>query len=76
MTGQGETNLATGQIREDITIIGQDQTNPLPLRLSGNIERPSVTLDYQRITSGLATSEEKKKAVSETLKQQWEWLKK
>lgn len=74
MTGQGETNFASGQMREDIMIIGQDQTTPLPLRLSGSIDSTTITIDYQKITSGLGSSEEKKKAVSDTLKQQWDWL--
>jgi hypothetical protein len=47
----------------------------VPLKITGPAENPSVTLDYPRLTLGLNTPEEKRRALAETLKEQWQWLK-
>lgn len=74
LVSQGQTNLATGEINDDVVIHGKNSA-PLPIRLSGNIEHPNITLNYQKLTEGNASTEEKQKAISEALKQQWQWLK-
>lgn len=73
LTSQGQTNFSTGQINDDIIIEGEN-SHPLPIRISGKIDAPSVTLNYQQITSGSQSLEDKQKAITETLKQQWQWL--
>lgn len=48
----------------------------LPLKIGGNIGRPSFALDYQRITGNLQTAEQKQRALQEVLEQQWQWIQK
>lgn len=48
--------------------------NILPLKISGPMTRPGFTLDYQRLTSGLATPEQKEQALRQTIRRQWQWL--
>lgn len=50
------------------------QVGLLPLRVAGSLARPTFTLDYQRLTEGLDTPEQKEQALRQTLKQQWQWL--
>lgn len=45
----------------------------IPLNIRGTVDKPSVTLNYHSLTHGLATPEEKQKALSETLKE-WNLL--
>ena len=46
----------------------------LPLKISGSLTRPSFSLDFQRLTEGLNTPQQKEQALRQTLKQQWLWL--
>ena len=72
----GEFNLAAHTLKEDIVITGKDSTTPLPLRVSNETDDDwDISLNYQKITEGLKTPEEKQQAISDTLKQQWQWLK-
>lgn len=74
LSSEGETNFNTGEIRDDVVI--RAATAPdLPIRFSGKIDNPSISLNYQKLTSASQTPEEKQKAISDTLKQQWLWLK-
>jgi uncharacterized protein involved in outer membrane biogenesis len=50
------------------------QQNLLPLRINGTFTRPSFTIDYQRLTAGLHTSQQKQDSLRQTLQQQWLWL--
>lgn len=74
MDGTGETNLANGELKEDIVLYSDNRQTVLPLRLSGLIDNPSASLNYQQITQGLDTPEQKQQALSDTLKNQWKWL--
>lgn len=49
---------------------------PIPLTIQGLVDNPSVTLNYNSLTRGLITPEEKQKALSDTLKRQWDLLSK
>ncbi|UOP04673.1 AsmA family protein [Conchiformibius kuhniae] len=75
MTGKGETNLYSGMMSEDLSIVSNNGRDTLPLRLSGSMDNPSVSLNYNKITSGLNTPKEKQQAVTGALKKQWEWIK-
>ncbi len=50
------------------------QQNLLPLRINGTFSRPSFTIDYQKLTAGLHTSQQKQDSLRQTLQQQWLWL--
>lgn len=71
---QGETNFVNKQIKEDIILQRDAHSASLPIRLSGTIEQPEISLNYQKITSGSKTTEDKQKAITDTIKQQWQWL--
>lgn len=75
MGGKGETNLYSGLMNEDISILSNNGKDTLPLRLSGSMDNPSISLNYQKITSGLSTAKEKQEAVTGALRKQWEWIK-
>ena len=74
MTSSGKLNLASNEINEDIQFKGNAESQPLPIRVSGKMDNPSVSLNFQQITSGSTTAEEKQKAISNALKQQWQWF--
>ena len=74
MTSSGKLNLASNEISEDIRFKGNADSQPLPIRVSGKMDNPSVSLNFQQITSGSTTAEEKQKAISNALKQQWQWF--
>ena len=74
MTSSGKLNLASNEISEDIQFKGNADSQPLPIRVSGKMDNPSVSLNFQQITSGSTTAEEKQKAISTALKQQWQWF--
>ena len=74
MTSSGKLNLASNEINEDIQFKGNAESQPLPIRVSGKMDNPSVSLNFQQITSGSTTAEEKQKAISTALKQQWQWF--
>lgn len=71
---EGQTNFNTGQLHDDL-IIHTTGAPDLPIRLSGKLNNPSISLNYQRLTEGSQTPEDKHKIISNTLKQQWQWLK-
>ena len=75
MVGKGETNLYSGMMSEDLSIVSNNGRDTLPLRLSGSMDNPSISLNYNKITSGLNTPKEKQQAVTGALKKQWEWIK-
>ena len=75
MSGNGETNLAEGTVSESILLHNGEGTPPLPVRISGTLDKPTVSLDYQQITAGITDPEAKKKAVQDALSGQWQWLK-
>ncbi len=75
MSGSGETNLAEGTVSESILLHNGEGTPPLPVRISGTLDKPTVSLDYQQITAGITDPEAKKKAVQDALSGQWQWLK-
>lgn len=74
LESRGEADLLRGEIREDVLISRSSQYTPLPIRISGKTSRPVFALNYRKITEGLASDEDKQRAVSEALKQQWQWL--
>ena len=49
--------------------------NSVPLQINGTFDKPSIALDYQRLTKGLSTPEEKQQVLTNALKEQWQWLK-
>ncbi|MDO4642153.1 MAG: AsmA family protein [Neisseria sp.] len=59
-----------------ITTNNNDAAAHIPLNISGPVESPSVTLNYTGLTHGLSTPEEKQKALTNTLKEQWNMLNK
>lgn len=75
INSQGTGNFNTNTLNSRMLIQNEEGQTPLPLRLQGSFTAPDISLDYQKMTSGLATPEEKQKALSETLKKQWDWLK-
>lgn len=77
VSGSGYTDLAKQEISETLQIRNRRQplSKPVPLKISGAVENPSVTIDYRRLTDGLTTPEEKQKALENTLREQWQWLK-
>lgn len=73
LISKGQTQLDTGEIHNDIMIHSQNNVS-LPIKLSGNIEHPNITLNYKKLTEENASTQDKQKAISDTLKQQWQWL--
>ena len=75
MNSTGEIHFVQGVMREDMVFQRDGIDNmPLPIRLSGSMSNPTINLNYQKITSGLETPQQKQQAVSNTLRQQWRWL--
>ena len=75
MLSSGSTDLNRRTLKENLIISNpQSKAPPIPLRIEGPIANPSITIDYPSLTRGLSTSEEKQKIISDTLKQQWNWL--
>lgn len=74
MTAQGKTTLYSGRMSEDINILSNNGKDTLPLRITGTMDNPAISLNYQKITSGLKTPEQKKNAVTDAIKKQWDWM--
>ncbi|QMT31267.1 AsmA family protein [Alysiella filiformis] len=74
MTSTGETNLLSGQIGNDVFLTSNNGQNILPIKLSGTIDNPAISLNYEKLTRGLKTAQQKKEAVENALKKQWEWI--
>ncbi|MCP1772347.1 uncharacterized protein involved in outer membrane biogenesis [Neisseria perflava] len=72
----GYTDLNKQELSEALLIHNarNPQIKPIPLKISGAVLNPSVTIDYQRLTDGLNTPQEKQKALENTLREQWQWL--
>lgn len=76
ITSSGQTDLNTQTVSEDLLIRNNANpaAKPVPIKISGPAANLSVTLDYNRLTYGLATPAEKRRALAETLRGQWLWL--
>lgn len=74
MTAKGETNLYSGRMSEDVNILSNNGKDTLPLRITGTMDNPAISLNYQKITSGLKTTQQKTDAVTGALKKQWDWM--
>ena len=74
MTAKGETILYSGRMSEDINILSNNGKDTLPLRITGTMDNPAISLNYKKITSGLKTAEQKKDAVTDAIKKQWDWM--
>lgn len=76
ITGSGQTDLNTQTVSENMLIRNNANpgAKPIPIKISGPADNPSVTLDYNRLTSGLSNPEEKRQAVADILREQWQWL--
>ena len=76
IVSNGFTDLGKQELSEEMLIRNarNPKAKPIPLKISGPIDNPSVTIDYSRLTNGLNTPAEKQKALENTLKEQWQWL--
>lgn len=45
------------------------------LKITGTVDKPSITVDYGRLTGGINSRKEKQKILEDTLLEQWQWLK-
>lgn len=75
--GTGSINIPQQTTQATITLhtkINQQQSSTLPINITGDIQQPSFTLDFQKLTHQVHTPEEKEKIIKQTLKQQWQWL--
>lgn len=75
MVSKGQTNLLNGQINDEVIFYSNNRENVLPIKLSGTIDNPAISLNYEKLTKGLKTAEQKKDAVENAIKRQWDWLK-
>ena len=77
VVSSGYTDLNTQKLSENLLIsnILQPKNKPIPLKIGGTVQNPSITLDYSRLTNGMNTPAEKQKALQETIQEQWKWLK-
>lgn len=77
VTGNGYTNLDTQELSEDILIRNavRPKNKPIPLKITGTVDKPSITVDYGRLTGGINSRKEKQKILEDTLLEQWQWLK-
>ena len=76
VVSSGYTDLNTKNYRK--TCLSATYCNlkkPIPLKIGGTVQNPSITLDYSRLTNGMNTPAEKTKALQETIQEQWKWLK-
>ncbi|WP_191963660.1 AsmA family protein [Neisseria zalophi] len=78
ISSYGQTNLNTQTVSENLLIrnAANPKAKPVPITIGGSINNPSVTLDYNRLTDGLDSPEERQRALAETLREQWQWLNK
>lgn len=77
VVSNGYTNLDTQELSEEVLIRNavRPKNKPIPLKITGTVQNPSVTLDYARLTNGLNSRKEKQKILEDTLLEQWQWLK-
>lgn len=76
IVSNGFTDLGKQELSEEMLIRNarNPKAKPIPLKINGPINNPSITIDYSRLTNGLSTPAEKQKALENTLKEQWQWL--
>ena len=75
LTSTGATDLNTLTLNENLSVRpANGQGTPIPINIRGPIHNPSVTVDYSSLTQGLNTPEEKQQALTQALKEQWQWL--
>lgn len=76
VVSQGEIDFNTMTLNEKTNIFPQNgKGRPVPIDIRGPIDNPSVTVDYSSLTAGLPDPAAKHNALTETLKEQWLWLK-
>ncbi|HFA5682855.1 TPA: AsmA family protein [Neisseria gonorrhoeae] len=77
VTSNGYTNLDTQELSEDFLIRNavHPKNKPIPLKITGTVDKPSITVDYGRLTGGINSRKEKQKILEDTLLEQWQWLK-
>lgn len=76
VVSQGEIDFNTLTLNEKTLLFPQNgKGRPVPLDIRGPIDNPSVTVDYSGLTAGLTDPAAKQQALTETLKEQWLWLK-
>lgn len=75
VSASGSTNFNTQTMDENLLVRANGMKDkPIPFKIRGPIANPSVTVDYPKLTKGLNTPEEKQKALTNALKEQWQWL--
>ena len=75
LTSTGAADLNTLTLNENLSVRpASGQGTPIPINIRGPIHNPSVTVDYSSLTQGLNTPEEKQQALTQALKEQWQWL--
>ncbi len=76
ISSSGHTDFNNRTLSEDLLIHNarNPQAKPVPLKISGPLDNPSITIDFQRLTYGLTTPAEKQRALADTLREQWQWL--
>ncbi|UOO85863.1 AsmA family protein [Neisseria arctica] len=76
INSSGSTNLASQTLSETLIIRNAHNRNAkaVPLKINGDVNNPSVTIDYPRLTTGLNSPEQRQQALAEMLKEQWQWL--
>lgn len=74
--GTGDVKWLQQQMDYNVLIATRraQQQTLLPLRINGTFTRPSFSIDYQKLTAGLHTSQQKQNSLRQTLQQQWLWL--
>ncbi|HEZ8460283.1 TPA: AsmA family protein [Neisseria gonorrhoeae] len=77
VTSNGYTNLDTQELSEDVLIRNavHPKNKPIPLKITGTVDKASITVDYGRLTGGINSRKEKQKILEDTLLEQWQWLK-
>lgn len=77
VTSNGYTNLDMQELSEDVLIRNavHPKNKPIPLKITGTVDKPSITVDYGRLTGGINSRKEKQKILEDTLLEQWQWLK-
>ncbi|QMT39500.1 AsmA family protein [Neisseria shayeganii] len=75
LSGQGSFDTRTQTLNYAL-LASAGRNLWLPFKIGGSINRPSFALDYERITGGLQTPEQKRQALQEVFNQQWQWIQK
>lgn len=75
LRGQGDFDIRNGTLHYAL-LLNRGRNAWLPLKISGNIQRPTFALDYSRMTHGLDSPQAKQQALQDILNQQWSWIQK